>query len=376
MLFYHPIDVDPNYRSGSTLRPGKMLEAFRAAGYEVMMVRGNSASRKLTMQRVLENVRSGRQDLEFVYVELPNCPLTLSNANHWPPTPFLDFRYLRALKALRVPIGVFVRDLYWRFPSQLSDIATWKRMILIPLFEYDYWKLSGVADVTFVPSLEFAKYLPANYITRRIVPLPPGADQYPRKAALRHGAEGLRVLYVGSVTPPTYDISPLLRAVQLLKTDTQVSFTICCYEDQWDQQSAWYANRGLDPREMPSLEVVHKWGSEVAELYARADVAVIVLNETDYRRIAMPIKLFEALGHQVPLIVSESTAFGDFVAKTGVGWTIAPRGEILADLIEEIRRDARMLYDVQASIVSVLSANTWESRARLVADSLISGLSI
>ncbi|MEZ5239765.1 MAG: hypothetical protein R2716_12740 [Microthrixaceae bacterium] len=56
-----------------------------------------------------------------------------------------------------------------------------------------------------------------------------------------------------------------------------------------------------------------------------------------YRAFAMPVKLFEAIGHGLPCLADSDTAAGDFVRRTAFGWPVEP-GQ-LPEVLEHLSGD-------------------------------------
>lgn len=369
MVFHYPLEVDWSNQSGSTLRPRKMIEAFKLIGFDVINMFGPADLRRQIQKSVVASVRSGER-VDFVYMETPNIPITISSRKHWPPTPFLDFGFLRRMKSLGVPIGVFIRDLFWRFDYYSSVVPLHKRMILRPLFCYDYQQIANVADVVFVPSLSMQNYLPSSFCGKRIIELPPGADPYQAVVSAKENDDAFTVIYVGGVAPPVHDISPLLEATALLRHDTRLQFLICCYGDDWKHWESYYIEHGFSPEKAANVSFVHLWGEGIHELYTKADLSVMISKPCDYLDIAMPIKVFEALGYGMPMIANEGTPFGRFVEDNGIGWAVKPTGQEVATLIMTCVRDRSQLAMKRDQIAKIADMHTWEARARRASEIL------
>src|SRR4029077_16899632 len=122
---------------------------------------------------------------------------------------------------------------------------------------------------------------------------------------------GLRLFYVGGVTPPVYDLTPLLEGSAWASShDLTHPLTICCREADWQRRPATY-DRYLGPH----VRVVHNRNrQELIELYSGHDVAVMpygTLN-SDW---AMPIKFPEAIGLGLPVLAGSGTAVARIVAE-------------------------------------------------------------
>ena len=62
------------------------------------------------------------------------------------------------------------------------------------------------------------------------------------------------------------------------------------------------------------VQVVHRSGAELEQLYDNADACVLFVQPDPYREFAAPVKLFEYLGHGKPVIASAGTLAAQVVA--------------------------------------------------------------
>jgi len=137
MIFHHPLPIVDNGRSGSQVRPYQMLQAFRSLGLDVEVIAGYAAERSQRSQRVREQLRKGRR-FSFVYSESSTLPTLLTEPSHMPISPKVDFGLLIEMRATGIPIGLYYRDVNWRF-AHFRGMANWyKRAVMIPFYKYDW----------------------------------------------------------------------------------------------------------------------------------------------------------------------------------------------------------------------------------------------
>ena len=72
------------------------------------------------------------------------------------------------------------------------------------------------------------------------------------------------------------------------------------------------------------------------DVYKRQDICCAFAGEGDYMRMAMPIKVFEYLGHYIPIIATKDTAAGKFIEKENLGWSIEYNQEALKQCLHNI----------------------------------------
>lgn len=114
IIFHLPFEIDRTRFSASQIRPLKMLEAFKKIGYDVFEVMGNTKNRKKSVEKLKESFSRGAV-YEFCYSESSTMPTLLTDNNNLPNAPLLEVNFFSLLQKNKVPIGIFYRDIYWKF---------------------------------------------------------------------------------------------------------------------------------------------------------------------------------------------------------------------------------------------------------------------
>lgn len=362
MVFHYPVDLRPGYVSGSTIRPAMMRQAFETLGFEVISATGASSMRSGVIADVISQLRADRRYIDFVYAEMPNVPVLLGDRKRWPPHGMPDFSFWHTARLLKIPVGVFIRDLYWRFSSYREAVSLPKRAITIPLFLNDFRQIARSASTVFLPSLRMAQYLPGSMRGLEFEELPPGCVAGHSQTHIWQ--EGLRLLYVGSILPPEHDITPLLCVAKELPPRLEVSLVICCYQSEMDSAKHYYQSRGISIDALPNTSFVHITGKGIEELYRNADLGVVIREDEPYLRMAMPIKVLESLGYGVPVVSNEGTPFGELLQQTGMGWAINPGR--LGEFLSMVAANHAEVDCARLRIREQIHLHTWEARARHV----------
>lgn len=359
-IFHIPNYIDSAAVSGSNLRPRKMLEAFQKAGYHVDYVMGYGKERKIQIDQIKKNIKNGIK-YEFLYSESSTTPTLLTEKNHMPVYPFLDFRFFKFCKKNGIKIGLFYRDIYWKFPVYKEEVSWAKRACSIPMYKYDLLEYQKYVDKLYLPSEMMEKYVGVNVSYGE---LPPGCEidfTYQKKKKeiwnTREEKKSLRLFYVGGIKQ-LYDLTKLLKVIKELEF---VDLTICCRENEWKECKERYA-----PNLTERVSIIHKSGDELNDYYLNADICMLFFASEGYRRFAMPIKLFEYIGKLTPVIAVEGSAAGTFVKKTNSGWVIPFSEESLKNLLLSIHQKPKLLKEKQKQISEIITENTWEKRAKQV----------
>ncbi len=359
-IYFYPQPIAENPSAGSALRPYQMLQAFRDIGYEVDAVIGYGAQRKEKIRKVSENIKNGVQ-YDFMYCENVNTPMLLTDKDHIPRHPFMDFRFFKLCRRYHIPIGLFYRDVYWKFPLFSKTVSWLKRAILIPLYTYDLTQYRKWLNVLYLPTFRMQQYVMQNFYSRE---LPPGGVLRPESYECRRNrsvGENLKVFYVGS-TSELYDNKKLFQAVQ---ETPGVHLTVCTHQKQWEQCQSDYA-----PYMCDRITIVHHSGEALRAHYENTDVAAYCLNHDEYLDMAMPIKVFEAISYGTPLVATSIHSIAQLIRKNDVGWVTETSVDGIKKILEYLRDHPEEIRAKTENTIRMAMSSTWRCRAQQVAQEL------
>lgn len=360
-IFHMPNPIYEDGKSGSSIRPKKMLEAFKKIGYDVDVVAGYGYERRYKIKEIKEKIKSGIK-YDFMYSENATIPTMLTEKNHIPKYGNMDFKFFKLCDENEIPIGLFYRDIYWKFDIYKESVKGILRHFLIALYKYDLRQYKKYINCLFLPTMMMEKYIENKYLPSIVIDLPPGAEYRDMARDEKIANKNLNLLYVGGIGE-LYRFDALLEAIHDLKN---IKLTVCCREEEWENNRKIY-----EPYMTENVNIVHKSGDELENLYNDADICVALFKTTEYRKMAMPVKIFEYLSYHKPIIATSDTAAGKFVEENNIGWSITYGTKEIQDLIIHILNNKQMLYDVKDNMHEKLISNTWENRANKVADILL-----
>lgn len=355
MIFHCPMKNMGN-PDASQLRPLKMLEAFRQIGYDVAVVYGDGAERKKSIADIKRNIRDGVK-YDFLYSESSTLPTLCTEKHHLPSYPFLDFSFLSFCRRHGIRVGLFYRDIYWRFKFGKENR---KMKFVYMLYIYDLIMYRRLVDVLFLPSKEMLGYIPFGF-PGRVEELPPGTVKRSCPET-DMTVRGLNLLYVGGLVPH-YDLRMLVKAVSEIP---EVTFTLCCRKDEWRHVGHIYDGLLSD-----NIRVVHKSGDELDALYREADLFCIYVRWHEYWKFAVPFKLFESVGHGCPVLASEGTWTAGFVSREGIGPVCRYDEGELVRLLRELSGNREKLMEYRKRVTDIAPEHTWQMRCRKVAQVLL-----
>ena len=365
-IFYLPYKLDEQASGARMLRPRKMIQAFFEIGYDVFVIEGISSERRKKIKELKTRITNGIK-YDFMYTESHTEPTLLTNPNHLPTHPFLDFGFFRYVRKKGIKIGLFYCDIYWKFESYGTDLPKWKKYGALINYKYDIRQYRRLLSKFYVPDMKMCEYINEKRLMQIARELPPGADNL---EALTHkkyeedcfSSNPLVVFYVGGLGRQ-YKIVELIEAIQQTKGTKLV---ICCREAEWEKEKDELKKHMCD-----RVEVVHKKSNELADLYRRADVCSLMFEPDEYRGLAKPFKAYEYLSNEKPMLSTRGTAIGKFVEENEIGWNIDYNAKEISRVLLDILEKPEMLNRVVKNCESTRIRNLWKTRAEQVARDLM-----
>ena len=360
IILHHPLPLDPEARSASGIRPLKMLSAFRSLGCRVELVTGYASERKKCIERIRKKIKQGVQ-YDFVYSESSTMPTILTEVHHLPLNPLMDFLFFRFCKRNAIPIGLFYRDIYWLFESYGKGLNPVKSAIAKIGYQFDLWVYERTLSKLYLPSLEMGAYVP-RISSEKFAALPPGhSGPSGSSCAVDIGTpKRLKLFYVGGMSSH-YQLHKLFSVVRDIP---EVEFTLCTREAEWQ------AVEGEYPGMTPNIKVIHATGDAMETELKAADIAVLFVEPLEYWEFASPVKLYEYLGYQKPILASEGTLAGRFVCENGIGWSLPYEEAPLKELLCSLLAGEEDCSAITANLKRVAPQHLWVARAEQVVGDL------
>lgn len=358
VILYAQFDVDENADIPMRYRPALMARGFEDLGYEVYWVSGSKRQRKESIRRIKNAVRSG-QKFEFMYAETALRPMFLPvEGDRTRITPFLDSAFFRFCKSQRIPIGLFYRDIFWRYPDAMRHRSQFGVRVIGAFYQMEMSVYRRSVTRLFLPSMNMAENFPED-LAKKAEALPPGCVERP----LHENSSGsdLRLFYVGAIGD-NYKMHELCKAVNLV---SGVRLTMCVREKEWEVVRSEYQELLGD-----SIEVVHASGKELSKYYDDTDLGVVLVEPFDYREFAFSVKLAEYVSYGKPVAASMGTFNAVVVDTDGLGWSVPYAERAIEQLLERLRDDRNLLKVAQENVLRYRDENSWTQRARQVERSL------
>ncbi|ENM1946004.1 glycosyltransferase [Citrobacter braakii] len=361
IIFHHPLPLNENAKSASGIRPVRMLNAFRKLGCSVDLVTGYAVERKECIKDIKINIRKGKR-YDFVYSESSTMPTILTEEHHLPTHPMCDWFFFRFCKKNNIPIGLFYRDIYWLFEDYGKNLNPMKAVAAKLAYKFDLWVYQKMLTKLYLPSIEMGAYIPS--VSPSIFSaLPPGhmADEIKNEVIPDLSERKLKLFYVGGMSKH-YQMHKLFEAVREMPI---IELIICTRKDEW------LAVKNQYPGLTPNIQILHLSGKDMEDKLASADIALLFIEPYEYWDFASPVKLYEYLGFQKPVIVSKDTLAGKFVENNGIGWTIPYDAQEMKKLLIGLSTDITAHVAVRNKLQQISPQHSWRSRALQVIEDLV-----
>lgn len=423
MIFHAPYPIPENPTAASRLRPKMMRAAFEELGYQVFDLSGNVKQRRQKYRSLQRLLKKG-VEFEFLYCENSTAPNLFADGIRNGLAPFLDYSIHRLARKHQIPVGVFYRDVYWKYRAQ-EDGHYDVRKALLKLSSFSHLAFTAAADTCqrfdligyrhnrihfFLPSEKMGEILrlkPSQYSA-----LPPGYGLNPNPEFLssvntdkqeanpqKQSVDGtqtvnsvhpdnktesnshnqltktpqsanqnqpasssgnLRIFYVGALGDH-YRIEKAWSAVQ----EVGARLRICTGAEHWEQNSSKYRALGQN-----QIEIVHGASHQLEPHYQWCNLTLLLVEPSAYRSFASPVKLFEYLGHGKPVLVSAGTNAARIVEKFQAGWILDYDQQAISRLLTHLQTHPEEIQEKTLAAQAAAAQITWISRAKQVAQTL------
>lgn len=364
IILYYPFKLK-DQTTGSSVRPVKMIEAFEKLAndkqLELIKITGEKSERLIQLDKLYTSINP--KDIEMCYMENVNIPLWLTDQDHIPRKPLMDIRFFKYLKKNNIPLGVFYRDVYWKF-NDLYKVKPVVKQMMQWLFNLELNNYKKFADVLFLPSMYMNEYV--GFDKRKVVALPPGGTDLVTDNT-RGGSSPISAIYVGGVHP-RYGVYDMLKAFNSLNNQSiKIKLTLVCRKHEFlsfNELFLPYLNKEW-------LSIHHASGEELKEYYKMADFGIVPLKKDVYNDFAVAVKLFEYLSYGLPVISTDCQAQKDIVMEDQIGIVVNDNWESIYNGLCEMLEDEKRAFYQNNAVNALRSKHLWIHRAEEAYNSLV-----
>ncbi len=351
LLYITYIDFG-EFKSGSSVRPQMMYDAFLQLGWEVKLLQTQHNKKEERRRAVAEiNAWLDHNRPDFCYVESPSGPIFQS----------CDWKLLKRVHSMGIPLGYFYRDAYFKFAHLFgqNNNKTLREKVIAYLSNRDLKRLKTTADLMYFPTETMASYFDFPHTA----PLPPACVG---NLGDKRQQENLRKsIYVGGISK-AYGSDTMLQAFDLLNPEGCVEYplTIVCRETEVGYIESY--------RSRPWLTILHRSGKDnLKELYQEANLALRPVEKNEYNDFAFSVKLTEYMEFGLPVVSVNTVEVEKFVQKNKIGLVCRDDPQDFAEKVREILGDSQVYAQYCRNVYEAVgNGNQWKDRAQTVIDDL------
>jgi glycosyltransferase involved in cell wall biosynthesis len=317
IIVYFPYELQKNPKSGSGVRPKRIVEAFKQYcqnhKLELVLIAGTTSQRKTQIEQY--KARADFQQALFCYMENSTMPYWFTDPDRKPRHLSLDSSFWKTLKQHNIPISLFYRDVYWQFDDMYVPPKGIKflRYLMRQVYKQELRTYQNVVDLLYLPSLEMNRFVGWN---GAVSELPPGMEQVEVKSGETAPKleKPYQAVFVGGISDQV-GILMMLESFKLLNEKEEViKLELICRENEYNKYKEMHKYE-----EYSWVSVRHLSGEDLIDVYKRSHVALIPREKNAYLDFAVPVKLFEYLSYGLPIAATNCDAQARFLTENGFG---------------------------------------------------------
>ncbi|MBK5432913.1 glycosyltransferase [Bacillus sp. TH25] len=349
ILYVVMSDLDSNnINSGPSVRSYSMLKEFENLDADVDVVYGSNPKERYEK---VKSLIAKKKSYKYCYIE-----------SRVGVTRFYDTLVLILLKNSIRPlkIGFYYRDMYWKYGINLSNGRL--KQSFVPLMNKVYLKLiDNVCNVIYVQSEAFKEALQPLVKKADILLLPPGCEKMVCNDFTQEDA-----FYVGEIDSVFSGVELLIQAFEIINIKTEINLNLVCRKYEYEEN--------LFLKEVNHkfnwLKISHHNKATIGEVYQRSKVAIIPRSGNEYTKLCLPIKLFEYISQEKPIVAVNHGETADFINYNKLGLLSNDTPESLASCILEMFNNDKLHAEFKMNIKEYKKNNLWMNRIEHINETL------
>ncbi len=276
-------------------------------------------------------------DFDGVYVESATSMMTGS-----------DWNFLRAARRAGLPLGIYVRDYYQRFPDLYPPKNPKERLMALG-YHLTLREFRRLATVLFAQTEAFGAIVsPASVTT-----LPPAGRVLNPPAGLARIPH--RVIYAGANGPQD-------------GVDVAVAAMGEVVREMADAELILVLRPSEQPGRVPAYcRVVTASGPTLEPWLWSSAVGLVPRRHTRYFRLILPVKIFDYMAHGLALVVTQDSESARFVESRGIGLGAPDTARGFADAILRLFKNPALRQAMgDRALALVRQSHHWDARAHEV----------
>lgn len=277
-------------------------------------------------------------EFDGMYIESTNWPLRF-------------FDYIFFYKASRkMPVTIFYRDCYWKFPKTYFKINSFNRLISYLRFIGEFIFFKKIMHHFFFPSKNFDDLLKVKSFSS----LPPGANKIVDKKDIKLFDE-INLFYAGRLG---YGFEILYDVIkELEKRKVKFKFYIISVDD-------------FNCKSKNVIQFKSHFNNHF-ELIKKMHIGLIPRKSDTYLDTAIPFKVVDYMAFGLPIITVNNSALKDFVETRKIGFAVGYDVKSICDAVEKFSKNPQIWNDMKNRIDYLIqNDDSWDSRAETILETI------
>ena len=360
IVFSHFAQIESHRHSARLMRVRAMRDNFRKVGRCFTLMGSNDIT--LKKLEYLNYLVSKNIPITLVYEESLSAPASLDS-----PKSTARVSLRRLITNNNLPYYVFFRDIYQAYPvyeTLVKDQALQRFKVLreeavdmMKCAHKMYTPSEGFIDEMFVRGM-----LPQT--DKRILDvLPPAinsASDILNGKYISGSNNIIKIVYSGGMGE-FYDFSNFLKAMNLCKV-LPIEFHLYIKRSELERSRHIY---GYELDNASNIKI-HTGSLTELAINMQFDLGMSLFDNDEYRKMAVPVKVFDYASLNLPQIVGVNNEACKIVTQYDIGFSLENSVEEIVKFLLKISKDRRILQSKQANIEKFRSENCWEDRVATV----------
>ncbi len=280
----------------------------------------------------------------------------------------LRHNFRKFLKKNNIKYSVFLRDMYQAFPQYEKIVGIENSYARFLTLRDEVMDMILSATKIYTPSETFKKEM----VLRGLIPkkygymldiLPPGINKssmlYDNKYKCGLN-EKIKIVYTGGLGE-FYNFKKFLEAFYICE-ELPLEFHLYIKKQEL-QKSRHIYGYDLDKK---SNIFIHEGSFTEMAINMNYDLGLSLFEDDSYRKMAIPVKVFDYLSLNIPVLTGKGTESGELVKKYDVGFVIDNKIPEIVNFLIDIVQKRENLLKKQKNIKNFILENLWDKRVEKV----------
>lgn len=266
-----------------------------------------------------------------------------------------DYWLLQAFKAAGSPIAIYVRDAHQLFATYAKVVSKKVALLSKLSFAHELRTIKKLADVIYVPSAPFADLI--NFHNTQV--LPPGCSSEVIKTP---AYQSVHFSYWGGLGH-VYQFTDYLNEIEGI---TNIADKLSFYVRRADFEQ-------LTPPAQQQLAALAKINTEKSReeiIHSTSgSVGLCVFDDIPYLRYASPVKFWDYISANCPVIVSANLPVAALVEEHNIGWVVDNQAGF-KQLVEQLIKMPDLIRDKREQLAQFKHEHSYDKRVLAIDEEL------